>query len=98
MDNVTNLLEKSELETKIGLRYEDLPDYLNMRELQQYLRCGQNKAYNLANRRDFPHFRDGSKKIFPKQLVKEWIERQIDGQMRPKLLNNFQREGKKTKS
>lgn len=96
MDNVKNLIENSELECKLGLRYEDLPDYLNMRELQQYLRCGQNKAYNLANRRDFPHFRDGVKKIFPKKLVKEWIEREIEVQMCPKLLNSFQRGGKKS--
>lgn len=66
------------------LQYEDLPDYLNIKELQAYLRCGQNKAYAYANRPDFPKFRDGSKKIFPKAQVREWMERQIKSQMQPK--------------
>jgi len=66
------------------LQYDDLPDYLNIKELQTYLRCGQNKAYALANRPDFPKFRDGSKKIFPKAKVREWMERHIELQMQPK--------------
>lgn len=67
-----------------ALRYEDLPDYLTIKELQVYLRCGQNKAYAYANRPDFPKFTDGSKKIFPKTKVREWMDRHIELQMQPK--------------
>ena len=34
---------------EVGVHYDDLPDYLTVRELQIYLRIGQNKAYALAN-------------------------------------------------
>lgn len=74
----------------VVLHYEELPDYLNIKELQAYLRCGQNKAYALANRPDFPKFCDGSKKIFPKAAVKEWIERNIATQMLPKGIRALQ--------
>lgn len=74
---------------KPSLRYEDLPDYLNIKELQAYLRCGQNKAYALANRPDFPKFCDGSKKIFPKAAVKEWMERNIALQMQPRAVRSL---------
>ena len=71
------------------LQYEDLPDYLTIKELQAYMRCGQNKAYAYANRSDFPKLRDGSKKIFPKAQVREWMDRQVESQMKQKGIRGF---------
>ena len=59
-----------------NLHYDDLPDYLTVKELREYLRIGHNKAYQLASRPDFPSLRFGSKKLFPKGQVKEWAERE----------------------
>ena len=58
-----------------NLHYDDLPDYLTITELRQYLRIGTNKAYSLANTPGFPHLDFGAKKIFPKAEVREWLER-----------------------
>ncbi|MCO5387842.1 MAG: helix-turn-helix domain-containing protein [Desulfosporosinus sp.] len=63
--------------------YEDLPDYLTIKELQAYLRVGQNKAYALANTPGFPVFEVGNQKRFSKKLVSEWLERQIEARMKP---------------
>jgi excisionase family DNA binding protein len=59
-----------------NLRFEDLPDYLTVKELRQWLRIGTNKAYQLANTPGFPCLKFGRKKVFPKQQVREWLERQ----------------------
>lgn len=69
-----------------NLRYEDLPDYLTIKELRQYLRIGANKAYKLAAMPGFPCLRFGTKKIFPKAGVKEWLERQAEQGRLPKRL------------
>lgn len=75
-------MKKSSIE--VSLNYEELPDYLNVKELQSYLRIGQNKAYELANLPGFPVFEVGNGKRFPKKLVREWMERQVESQMKPK--------------
>ena len=53
-----------------GLRYEDLPDNLTIKELKAYLRVGANKAYKIA--KEIPHFQCGNRRIFPKEKVREW--------------------------
>ena len=72
--------------SKQTLRFEDLPDFLTIKELKQYLRIGTNKAYELANRKDFPSIPFGNKKIFPKTAVKEWAEREAERGRLPKKL------------
>lgn len=69
-----------------NLRFEDLPDFLTIKELKQYLRIGNNKAYELANRRDFPSVPFGNRKVFPKVAVKEWVEREAERGRLPKKL------------
>jgi predicted DNA-binding transcriptional regulator AlpA len=61
-------------QTGVATSYEDLPAYLTVKELQIYLRISRNQAYALARRPDFPKVLDGSKKIFPKAQVAEWVE------------------------
>lgn len=58
------------------MHYEALPDFLTIKDLRKYLRIGANKAYALANTPGFPYIRIGSSKIFPKDAVREWAERQ----------------------
>lgn len=69
-----------------SLRYDELPDFLTVKELRQYLRIGHNKAYELANRPDFPKIPFGNKKVFPKKAVKEWMEHQSEKGRLPKKL------------
>lgn len=69
-----------------NLRFEDLPDFFTIKELQQYLRIGTNKAYELANRKDFPSLRFGNKKIFPKTQFKKWLEQEVERGRLPKKL------------
>ncbi len=71
---------------KQGLKFEDLPDFLTIKELQQYLRCGETRAYELANTKGFPTMRHGSRFIFPKDKVKAWVEREVELRMLPKRL------------
>lgn len=69
-----------------NLRYEDLPDYLTVKELRQYLRIGANKAYELAKTPGFPCLSFGRKRIFPKVLVREWLQHQTEQGRLPKRL------------
>jgi len=71
---------------ELQLRFDELPDYLTIDELRQYLRIGTNKAYTLANTPGFPHLDFGAKKIFPKAEVREWLTREAkQGRLSRKL-------------
>lgn len=76
---------------EVGVHYDELPDYLTVRELQIYLRIGQNKAYALANTPGFPVFEVGNGKRFSKKLVREWLERKIESQMQPSGIRGLQK-------
>ena len=67
-----------EQEKESVLRFEELPDYLTIQELRDWLRIGTNKAYELANRKGFPHLRFGNRKIFPKHQVRDWLQREAE--------------------
>ncbi len=69
-----------------GLRYEQLPDFLTVQELRKWLRIGERKAYELANTKGFPHLRFGNKKVFPKDQVQEWVNRQVEQRALPQRL------------
>ncbi len=70
-----------------GLHFDELPDYLTVDELRTWLRIGTKKAYSLANTPGFPCLHCyGSKKIFPKAEVKEWLTREAkQGRLSSKL-------------
>lgn len=61
--------------------FESLPDFLTHKELCQYLRIGNNRAYELAQQPDFPKIPFGNRYVFPKAQVKEWMERQIESRI-----------------
>lgn len=46
---------------------------VNVREMAQMLGIGINKAYELANRRDFPSIHVGKKIIVPIEALKRWV-------------------------
>ena len=73
----------------INLRYEDLPDFLTIKELRIYLRIGANRAYALANRKGFPSHQFGNRKVFPKGQVKAWVERHAEQGALPKKLRTL---------
>lgn len=50
---------------------------LTVDELAKYLSCGRSKAYELANRPDFPAIRLGRKIVIPVDSLQAWIERQV---------------------
>lgn len=70
----------------VSTRFEDLPDYLTIQELRGWLRLGTNKAYELANRPGFPVLRFGTKMIFPKEQVRDWVHREVERGKLPKRL------------
>jgi excisionase family DNA binding protein len=70
-------------ETKTNDQY---PDFLNRKQLCEYLHIGANRSYQLSNRRDFPKVAFGNRYVFPRQQVKEWMERQADINSVPKIL------------
>lgn len=61
-------------------------DFITIDELQPYLRIGRSKAYELANTKGFPTFYVGSKMIFSKRQVREWVEQQVDKKRNPQKL------------
>lgn len=69
-----------------NLRFEDLPDFLTIKELQAWLRIGTNKAYELANTPGFPHLIFGNRKIFPKHEVRAWVQREVERGKLPRRL------------
>jgi excisionase family DNA binding protein len=74
---ISTTRDKWQKAENIKLRYEDLPDFLTVKELSKYLRVGANRAYTLANRKDFPSCQFGNRKVFPKKQVKAWVERHL---------------------
>lgn len=65
---------------------DQYPDFLTHKELCQYLRIGHNRAYQLTRIKGFPKVAFGNRNIFPKQQVKEWMERQTERQGLPQSL------------
>ncbi len=46
---------------------------MTVKELQEYLKIGRSKAYELVNKPDFPALRIGSNIRIPRDLLEEWI-------------------------
>lgn len=59
------------------INFENLPDFLTVKELKQVLRLGQVKAYNITREKNFPCICIGRKKLIPKIELEKWIENKI---------------------
>jgi predicted DNA-binding transcriptional regulator AlpA len=55
---------------------ENLPDTLNVKDVQMFLRISRALAYQLVNRSDFPKIRIGNIIRVPKNELLKWIEAQ----------------------
>ena len=51
------------------------PDLLTAKEVQAILRVGRNSVYELARRREIGHVRVGTKILFPRDAVEEYLKR-----------------------
>ena len=63
-------------EEMYNLRYEDLPDVMTIQDLKTYLRVGKNKAYEIGEK--IPHFKNGNRRLFSKENVREWLKQQSE--------------------
>ena len=61
------------------MKFEDLPDVLTIKELQQYLRVGKDRAYKIGG--EIAHIRNGNRKLFLKEKVREWLNKQAETKM-----------------
>lgn len=74
-ETINALKEEAENEY---LKFEHLPDYVDIKILKEYLKVGTNRIYELTNSSGFPNpvqYANG-KKVFAKSDIKEWLERQ----------------------
>ena len=55
--------------------FDDLPDLLTVKELQEFLRLGRNRTYELLKSRAIPSIRLGQKLLVPRQGVREFLAR-----------------------
>ncbi len=55
-------------------KWEELPELLTTRELQEILPIGRNSLYAVLHSSDFPVRRVGRKFIVSKQALKHWLE------------------------
>jgi hypothetical protein len=66
---------KDETENRY-LKFEYLPDYVDIKILKEYLKVGTNRVYELTNSPGFPKsvpYANG-KKVYAKTDVKNWLE------------------------
>jgi excisionase family DNA binding protein len=50
---------------------------MNVRELAMYLRLSEAKVYRMANSGSVPAFRVGKSWRFKKDMIDDWIQRQV---------------------
>jgi excisionase family DNA binding protein len=50
---------------------------MNVRELATYLRLSEAKVYRMANSGSVPAFRVGKSWRFKKDMIDDWIQRQV---------------------
>lgn len=55
---------------------KELPILLTAKEIKSYLHIGNDKLYELLNRKDFPSFKIGNKNYVIQTKFIEWIEKQ----------------------
>lgn len=54
--------------------------FMSISEMQSVLGVSRGKAYELANRQDFPALRIGKRIVIPVKQFEEWVVRQSSAQ------------------
>lgn len=57
--------------------FEELPDILTAKQIAKALHCSDRTVLNLAQRGKIPHYRVGSRRLFRKIDVVNYVEKQI---------------------
>lgn len=65
------------------MKYEELPDVLTVQELKTYLKVGTTRAYEIG--KQIPHFKNGNRKLFPKERVRDWLMKQSESKTQRRL-------------
>lgn len=54
-------------------------EFMNTREVAEFLRIGERKVYDLVSRGDIPCTRVAGKWLFPRSLVRQWVLEHVEG-------------------
>ena len=72
-----NPVEQSTENTETVSNIQALPPMtLTVEDLQRELNISRNTAYALTDRKDFPVFRIGKRKLINREKLQEWMDRQ----------------------
>ena len=58
--------------------YEDLPLFLNAKNLSKVLGLSESSVYELMHEKSFPSICIGSRLVVPKEHFKKWVDEQIE--------------------
>ena len=72
-----NQYDRSEKHNSVYKSMDDLPITFGPAELSSILGISRNKAYELANRNDFPKYRVGKRIIISKKHFIVWMDAQF---------------------
>ena len=57
--------------------YDELPLFLNAKNLSKVLGLSESSVYELMHEKDFPSLCIGSRLVVPKEHFKNWVDEQI---------------------
>ena len=58
--------------------YDELPLFLNAKNLAKVLGLSESSVYELMHEKDFPSLCIGSRLVVPKEHFKKWVDEQIE--------------------
>ena len=58
--------------------YDELPLFLNAKNLSKVLGLSESSVYELMHEKDFPSICIGSRLVVPKEHFKKWVDEQIE--------------------
>ena len=62
--------------------YDELPLFLNAKNLSKVLGLSESSVYELMHEKDFPSVRIGKRFIVPREDLKVWIENYIERKLK----------------
>ncbi len=65
------------MKNSIYKSYDELPLFLNAKQVADLLGVSESSAYELMGEKEFPSVRIGNRIIVPKEKFQEWIEKKV---------------------